>query len=229
MKKQCEVIFVLIILILFLTPFPVGVSKVFAQDKSAGMATIKLPQPKYSSDTSVEKALLERRSVRSYKTEPLTIPEIAQVLWAAQGITEPKKGMRTAPSARGMYFIEVYLIAGNVTNLPAGMYKYGPQGHELIKIAEGNIKDDLFKAAGQAQIKNAPAVLLIAGKSTEAAGNPQWMYLEAGHVSQNVYLQAESLKLGTVTMAGFKVEDVKKALKLPVSEQPIYLMCVGKK
>jgi nitroreductase len=216
MKKQCVVIFVLIILILFLTPFPVGVSKVFAQDKSAGMATIKLPQPKYSSDTSVEKALLERRSVRSYKTEPLTIPEIAQVLWAAQGITEPKKGMRTAPSARGMYFIEVYLIAGNVTNLPAGMYKYGPQGHELIKIAEG-------------KIKNAPAVLLIAGKSTEAAGNPQWMYLEAGHVSQNVYLQAESLKLGTVTMAGFKVEDVKKALKLPASEQPIYLMCLGKK
>ena len=111
---------------------------------------------KYSSDTSVEKALLERRSVRSYKAEPLTIPEIAQILWAAQGITEPKKGMRTAPSARGMYLIEVYLVAGNVTNLPAGMYKYVPQGHELMKIAEGNVRDDLFKAAGQAQIKKRP-------------------------------------------------------------------------
>lgn len=229
MKKQYAMLFVLMVTICFLFPFTTGIEKVFAQDKSASAATIKLPAPKYSSDTSVEKALLERRSVRSYKAEPLTIPEIAQVLWAAQGITEPKKGMRTAPSARGMYLIEVYLIAGNVTNLPAGMYKYGPQGHELIKIAEGNIKDDLFKAAGQAQIKNAPAVLLIAGKSTEASGNPQWMYLEAGHVSQNVYLQAESLKLGAVTMAGFKVEDVKKALKLPASEQPIYLMCVGRK
>ena len=71
--------------------------------------------------------------------------------------------------------------------------------------------------------------MLIAGKSTEASGNPQWMYLEAGHVSQNVYLQAESVKLGVVTMAGFKVEDVKKTLKLPTNEQPIYLMCMGKK
>jgi len=55
------------------------------------------------------------------------------------------------------------------------------------------------------------------------------MYLEAGHVSQNVYLQAESLKLGAVTMAGFKTDDVKKALNLPASEQPIYIMCIGKK
>ena len=152
-----------------------------------------------------------------------------QILWAAQGITEPKKGMRTAPSARGMYLIEVYLVAGNVTNLPAGMYKYVPQGHELTKITEGNVRDDLFKAAGQAQIKSAPITLLIAGKSAEASNNSQWMYLEAGHVSQNVYLQAESLKLGAVTMNGFKAEDVKKAIKLPASEQPIYLMCVGRK
>ena len=229
MKKQCIMILILMTTVFYMATFSIGVEKVFAQDKSPGAATIKLPAPKYSSDTSVEKALLERRSVRSYKAEPLTIPEIAQVLWAAQGITEPKKGLRTAPSPRGIYLIEVYLIAGNVTNLPAGIYKYGPQGHELIKIAEGNIKDDLFKVAGQAQIKSAPVALLIAGKSAEASGNPQWMYLEAGHVSQNVYLQAESLKLGAVTMAGFKTDDVKKALNLPASEQPIYIMCIGKK
>ena len=121
------------------------------------------------------------------------------------------------------------MIAGNINNLSAGLCKYVPLSHELIKIAEGNIKDDLFRTAGQAQIRNAPATLLIAGKSTEASGNPQWMYLEAGHVSQNVYLQSESLKLGAVTMAGFKAEDVKKALNLPAGEQPIYLMTIGKK
>jgi SagB-type dehydrogenase family enzyme len=229
MKKQYAMLLVLMVTMFFLVSFPGATEKAFAQDKSAGAATIKLPAPKYSSDTSVEKALLERRSVRSYKAEPLTIPEIAQILWAAQGITGPKTGMRTVPSARGMYLIEIYLIAGDVTNFPAGMYKYVPQGHELIKIAEGNIRDDLFKTAGQAQIRNAPVILLIAGKSAEASGNSQFMYLEAGHVSQNVYLQAESLKLGTVTMAGFKADDVKKTLKLPTSEQPIYLMCIGKK
>jgi SagB-type dehydrogenase family enzyme len=229
MRKLYTMLLVLIITVFFLVTFSATVEKTFAQDKSESATTIKLPAPKYSSETSVEKALLERRSVRSYKAEPLTIPEIAQILWAAQGITEPKKGMRTAPSARGMYLIEVYLIAGNVTSLPAGLYKYVPQGHELIKIAEGNVKDDLYKAAGQAQIKNAPITLLIAGKSAEASSNPQWMYLEAGHVSQNVYLQAESLKLGAVTMNGFKAEDVKKALNLPAGQQAVYLMCIGKK
>ena len=228
MKKK-NVILLLFIIICFFTSFLIGIGKTFAQDKSVAAMTIKLPAPKYSSDTTVEKALRERRSVRSYKAEPLTINEIAQILWAAQGITEPKKGMRTAPSARGMYLIEVYLIAGNVSNLTAGLYKYEPQGHELIKIAEGNVKDDLYKVANQTQIKNAPAVLAIAGKSVEAGSNQQFMYLEAGHVSQNVYLQAESLKLGTVTMAGFKAEEVKKVLKLPANEQPIYLMAIGKK
>ncbi len=71
--------------------------------------------------------------------------------------------------------------------------------------------------------------MLIAGKSAEASGNPQWMYLEAGHDYQNVYLQAESLKLEVVTMAGFKVEDARKAFKLPTDGQPVYLMCAGKK
>ncbi len=227
MKKQNAIPFVLIVSLCFFIFFLTGIEKVFAQDKSA--TNIKLPVPRYSSDTSVEKALLERRSVRSYKTEPLSMNEIGQILWAAQGITEPKKGMRTAPSARGMYFLEVYLIAGNVVNLPAGLYKYKPQGHELIKIVEENVKDDLYKAASQDQIKNAPAVLLITGKSAEAGFSSQFMYLEAGHVSQNVYLQAESLKLGTVTMAGFKPEDVKRALKLPANELPIYLMALGKK
>lgn len=227
MKRRNVIVLLFIITICF-SSFLTGIEKTFAQDKSVA-TTIKLPAPKYSSDTTVEKALRERRSVRSYKAEPLTINEIAQILWAAQGITEPKKGMRTAPSARGMYLIEVYLIAENVVNLTAGLYKYGPQGHELIKIAEGNVKDDLYKVANQAQIKNAPAVLAIAGKALEAGSNQQFMYLEAGHVSQNVYLQAESLKLGTVTMAGFKAEEVKKILKLPANEQPIYLMAIGKK
>ncbi|HVN96424.1 MAG TPA: SagB/ThcOx family dehydrogenase [Syntrophorhabdaceae bacterium] len=228
MKKYMLMTAILIVSVCMLVPLFMGVTQVYAQDK--GAANIKLPAPRYSSDTSVEKALAERRSVRSYKAEPLTMAEIGQILWAAQGITEPKKGLRTAPSPRGAFLIDVYLFAGNVTGLANGMYRYVPQGHELMKIAEGNLKDDLlYKAAPQAQIKFAPAVLLIAGKSTGEAMNPYWTYLEAGHVSENVYLQAESLKLGTVTMAGFKADDVKNAVKLPANEQPIYLMSIGKK
>jgi len=198
-----------------------------AQVKSSG-ETIKLPPPRYESDVSVEKALLERRSIRSYKEEPLTLNELSQILWAAQGITEPKKGLRTAPSPRAVYLLEVYVLPGNVTNLPMGIYKYQPQSHDLIKIADGDKKAELFKAAGQAPIKNAPVALVITGLS-EKTQNPAWMYLEAGHAAENIYLQSVSLKLGTVTMGGFKEEEVRKALNFPEKERILYIMPIGKK
>jgi SagB-type dehydrogenase family enzyme len=109
-----------------------------------------------------------------------------------------------------------------------GTYKYQPQGHELIKIADGDKKAELFKAVGHAPIKNAPAVLVFSGLS-EKTQRPAWMYLEAGHAAQNVYLQAVSLKLGGVVMGGFKDDDVRKVLNLTEKEQPLYIMPIGKK
>jgi len=159
----------------------------------------------------------------------LSLAEISQILWAAQGITEPTKGLRTAPSAGAQYFLEIYVLPGNVTGLSTGMFKYHPQGHELVRIAEGDKKADLFKAVGQAPIKNAPVALVITGLSEKAQQRPTRMYLEGGHAAQNIYLQAVSLKLGTVVMGGFKEEEVRKALNLPEKEQPIYIMPVGKK
>lgn len=190
--------------------------------------SIKLPSPRLDGGVSVEKALLERRSVRSYKVEPLALAEVSQLLWAAQGITEPKRGLRTAPSARASYLLEVYLVAAKVTGLPAGMYRYRPRGHELARVSTGDIRADLFSAVGQPPVRNAPAALLIAGLTGKGT-NPEWMYLEAGHAAQNVYLQAVSLNLGTVVMAGFKPDAVKKELRLPEGEQPIYVMPVGRK
>jgi SagB-type dehydrogenase family enzyme len=199
-----------------------------AQEKAPG-AVIALPAPKLDGAVSVEKALAERRSVRAYKSEALSLEEVSQILWAAQGITDPSKGYRTAPSARGTYVIQVYLVAGNVSGLPAGLYKYEPKGHALVKLSEGDKKGNLLKAAGQAAIGPAPAALIISGVTDRSAANPNWMYLEAGHASENVYLQAFTLKLGTVAMAGFKPEEVKRALSLPEKEQPIYIMPFGRK
>jgi SagB-type dehydrogenase family enzyme len=213
--------------ILMLLPLCPKGQSLLAQENSKGEA-VKLPPPRYDSEVSIEKALLERRSIRSFKEEPLTLNELSQILWAAQGITEPKKGLRTAPSARALFLIEVYVLPGNVTNLPMGTYKYQPQGHELIKIADGDKKAELFKAVGHAPIKNAPAVLVFSGLS-EKTQRPAWMYLEAGHAAQNVYLQAVSLKLGGVVMGGFKDDDVRKVLNLTEKEQPLYIMPIGKK
>ena len=228
--KSCRLkkIFPLVMLLL-LCCWYIGAADVSAEEKAAAGPSIKLPPPKLDGTLSVEKALSERRSVRAYKPEALSMAEVSQILWAAQGVTEPAKGLRTAPSPRGMFLLEVYLVAGNVTGLSAGLYRYQPKGHELIKIADGDKKADLYKAANQPAINSAPADLIIAGASERSAANPFWIYLEAGHAAQNVYLQAISLKLGTVSIAGFKPEDVKRALTLPEKEQPIYIMPFGRK
>ena len=230
MKKHFPLFSLMLILglaILALAPLCGEDQWAIAQGKGSG-EPFKLPPPRYESEVSVEKALLERRSIRSYKEEPLTLNDLSQILWAAQGITEPKKGLRTAPSPRAQFLIEVYVLPGNVTNLPPGAYKYQTQGHELVKIADGDKKAELFKAVGQASIKNAPAVLVFSGLS-EKTQRPAWMYLEAGHAAQNVYLQAVSLKMGGVVIGGFKDEDVRKVLSLLEKEQPLYIMPIGKK
>jgi SagB-type dehydrogenase family enzyme len=218
-----------VLVIALLCSWSVLIGDAGAQEKAAAGVTIKLPSPKLDGTVSIEKALSERRSVRAYKPEPLSMAEVSQILWAAQGVTEPGKGLRTAPSARGMFLVDVYLVAANVTDLPAGLYRYQPKGHELFKVADGDKKAELHKAAGQAAINGAPAVLIITGASDRVANNPSMMYLEAGHAAQNIYLQAVSLKLGTVSMAGFKPEEVKRALSLSEKEQPIYIMPVGRK
>jgi len=189
--------------------------------------TITLPQPQCDGNVSVEKALKERRSIRTYKPDSLSIGTISQLLWAAQGITEPSRGLRTAPSARASYFIEVYVIAGSITGIAPGMYKYYPREHAIKLVSAGDIKDRLYTAVGQNPIRSAPAALLFTGHSTRST-NPAWMYLEVGHAAQNVFLQSVALHLGTVVMAGFTPENVKKVLNLPGDELPVYIMPVGK-
>lgn len=199
-----------------------------APAKKSEAEIIKLPAPKLDGTVSVEKALAERRSVRAYKDEPLSLAEVSQILWAAQGISDSTSGKRTAPSARASYYLDIFLVSGKVTDLPGGLYKYQPQGHQLLRVAEGDAKAKLFDAAGQAPIEKAPAALLVTGQSDRAT-NPNWMYLEAGHAAQNVYLQGVSLGIGTVVMAGFKPDEVKKAMGLPENNELIYIMPLGKK
>jgi len=222
--RQTTVIAVLVSLLCLVSFLPGPIPTAQGQTGAA----ISLPQPVLDGTVSIEKALSQRRTLRSYQDLPLTMADVSQMLWAAQGITEPKKGLRTAPSARAIYLMQIYLVADRVTGLPAGLYKYQPQGHQLIKVADGDIKGILFGAAPQNPIKNAPAAMIIAGFPAKAP-NSAWMYLEAGHVAENVALQAVSLKMGIVTVGGFKPDDVKKALKLPESETPIYILPMGKK
>ena len=194
---------------------------------------IKLPLPKYNSNTSIEQALLKRRSVRNYKDEPTTIKEISQLLWAAQGITSPS-GLRAAPSAGALYPLELYIVSSNVTDLPVGIYKYRLPRHELVHISKEDKKIDLANAAfGRSFINKAAVVIVFSAvyqRTTIKYGQRgiRYVHMDIGHAAQNIYLQAVSLGLGTVAVGSFDDDEIKKIVGMPDEEQAIYMMPVGR-
>ncbi len=197
---------------------------------------IPLPEPKFDSDVSIEEALLARRSVRSYTDEPLTLQEVSQLLWAAQGITvrpDGRKG-RTAPSAGGLHPLEVYLTVRNVKGLEPGVYHFDPYEHNLRKVLVGNIHPELSDAAlDQAWVAAAPINIVIGAvyeRSTIRYGERgiRYVHMEVGHVGQNISLQVISLDLGTVVVGAFDDERVREIVNMAEDVAPLYIMPVGR-
>lgn len=194
---------------------------------------IKLPEPGHQGEVSVGEALLERRSVRDYTAESLTIGEVSQLLWAAQGITDPR-GLRTAPSAGALYPLETYVVVGDVVSLDEGVYRYEPAEHALVRVLNNDLRGELAGAAlGQECVeKGAIDVVFTAvyERTTGKYGDRgiRYVHMEVGHAAQNLCLQAVALGLGTVTIGAFDDEMVKKVLNLPSSESPLYIMPVGR-
>ncbi len=195
---------------------------------------IKLPPPALEGKISLEKALKERRSIRQYKNLPITVSDLSQILWAAQGISGAG-GRRTAPSAGALYPLELCVVAGNVSGLSSGVYSYDPHRHELSRTMGGDKRAELSNAAlSQSSIRQAAAVLVISAvyeRVTVKYGERgiRYAHMEAGHAAQNVFLEAVPLDLGTVVIGAFRDDQVRAVLKLPEREQPLYIMPVGKK
>lgn len=202
-----------------------------AQTELSGRIT--LPEPLFKGKILTEEALKRRRSVREYQDKPLTLEEISQLLWAAQGITG-EYGMRTAPSAGALYPIELYIAAGRVDGLAAGIYRYRPKGHELQKVAEGDKRGDLYQASlEQESLRDGAAAVVIAavyGRTTRKYGGRGIMYvhMEVGGVAENIYLQAVSLGIGTVFLGAFDDEMVKKVVNMAEGEEPLAIMPFGR-
>lgn len=195
---------------------------------------IKLPEPSYTGNISVETALSKRRSIRDYSGENLTLEEVSQLLWAAQGITAPWGG-RTAPSAGALYPLELYIVVGDVEGIDKGVYKYSREEHELEKVKEGDIRAELADAAiGQACIRDAAIDIVFTAvyeRTTRKYGERgiRYVHMEAGHAAQNVYLQAVSLDLGTVVTGAFIDDRVKELVNAGEQEKTLYIMPVGRK
>jgi len=197
-------------------------------------AAIQLPEPRYNGDVSIEQSLLQRRSIRSYTGEPLTLQEVSQLLWAAQGITDPR-GFRTAPSAGALYPLEVYVVAGDVQDLSPAIYRYEPDQHQLAKVADGDVRAKLAEVAlGQSCVKEGVVDFIFTAVYERTTGKygdrgARYVHIEVGHAAQNLCLQATALDLGVVTIGAFHDEGVAKLLNLPQNEQPLYIIPVGRK
>ena len=195
---------------------------------------VTLPEPRHDSDVSIEQSMLLRRSVRSYTREPLTLQEVSQLLWAAQGITDAL-GRRTAPSAGALYPLEIYAVAGNVEDLSAGVYKYEVDKHQLVRVMDGDIRNELSSAAlGQGSVRSGAIAFVFTAvyeRITIKYGDRgvRYVHLETGHAAQNLCLQATAMGLGVVTVGAFSDEQVVEVLNLPEDEKPLYILPVGRK
>lgn len=206
--------------------------------KTEALVTIEeeiiLPRPDIEGRVSLEHALLKRRSHREYSERPLTLKEVAQLLWAAQGVTSDD-GKRTAPSAGALYPLELYVVAGKVIDLAAGVYKYQPAKHTLMKTLEGDKRNALSSTVlFQPSIRHGAVVLVFTAvyeRITGRYGNRGrgYVHMEAGHAAQNVYLQAATLDIGTVVVGAFQDDLAADVLDLPNEEHPLYFMPAGRK
>jgi len=191
-----------------------------------------LPAPSFDGKISVEKAIKSRRSIRSYKQDSLTLAQISQLLWAAQGITS-NDGFRTAPSAGATYPLEIYLVVGKVTDLTSGIYKYLNKDHVIIKIGDGDKRAELSDAAlSQEWIKEAPIAIVVCGiyeRTSKKYGDnaSKFVHMEVGCVAQNLYLQATALGLGTTFVGTIDAEKIASVLHLDKNEHALCILPVG--
>ena len=198
-------------------------------------ARIPLPDPSGWQALSLEQAIAARRSVRDYTAQPLTLDDLSRLLHAAQGITEPRRGFRAAPSAGALYPIELYPVVHDVAGLEPGLYHYAVQEHALERVQAGDLHSAVMQAGlGQSVLGQAAVCFVLSAifqrtrfKYRERAY--RYVLLEAGHVGQNLCLAATGLGLGACTDGAFDDDDLNELLGLDGQEEAaLYIIAVGK-
>jgi len=193
---------------------------------------VKLSELKVSSKSRIEELIEKRRSVRKYTDRELSESVISRILWTAQGISS-EGGLRTSPSAGALYPLEIHVVAGEVSGLEPGIYRYIPEEHTLVQEIAGDMREKLSKAVlSQPMVKNTSVSIVISAvypRITSKYGKRgiRYTHMEAGHAAQNVYLMGVELGIGTCAIGAFEDEEVRKVLKMPVNEDPLYIMPLG--
>ena len=194
---------------------------------------IKLPDPGLDR-VSVSEALYERTSRRNFTPEGLDLNQVGSLLWAAGGVgVDGASGAtRTAPSAGGTYPLDIYLVTGIKTEgIIVGVYHYDHESHALVPVAAGDRREQLAASAlGQDFIAEAPVNIVLVAHYERTTGRygdrgERYVHMDAGYASQNVYLMAEELGLGTVAVGAF--DDAGIAAILETTGAPLKIMPVG--
>ncbi|MFH1339260.1 MAG: SagB/ThcOx family dehydrogenase [Candidatus Omnitrophota bacterium] len=190
---------------------------------------IQLPAAIQKGKMPLEDAISMRRSQREFAEKDLDLNQLGQLLWAAQGITGKKEGyeFRSAPSAGALYPMEIYAVSRN------GLFRYLPSSHKLEVLSDKDLRNSLAGAAlGQEPVRGAPVDIVICAVYERVTGKYgrrgiRYAHIEAGHIAQNIHLQAVALGLGSVPIGAFNDEEVKGVLSLSPDHEPLYIISVG--
>jgi SagB-type dehydrogenase family enzyme len=197
---------------------------------------IKLPPPKSTSTVSLDDAIQNRRSIRDFSKKALTMNQLSYLLWASTGINRKEYGfeLRTTPSAGALYPIETYLVINNVENILQGTYHYNIKHHLLEKIKTGDFRKEISKAAlDQIMCYHAAVVFIwtaIFNRSKCKYGERayRYIYLDAGHIAENIALSATSLKLGSCQIAALYDDEVNQLIDIDgKKESTVYMSVIG--
>jgi SagB-type dehydrogenase family enzyme len=192
-----------------------------------GNPVVKLPPAPATGTMPLEQAIAKRRSVRRFTPEPLTLQQIGQLCWAAQGITDSARGFRAAPSAGALYPIELYVLSAD------GVDHYRPKDHSLERIITGDQRKALQRAGlKQESIGSAPVCFVVTAAVERTARKygdraERYCLLEAGHVAQNILLQATALDLAGVPIGASDDHKIAALLRLPDTRVVAYLIPIG--
>ena len=191
----------------------------YAADK-----VIRLPKPDMNRGGPVMKALEDRHSTREFAAKALSMADLSDLLWAANGVNRPESGKRTAPSAMDKQDVDVYVV------LPQGTYLYDAKAHQLNLVSEGDHRDAV--AGGQAFVKTAPVSLVLVSDVARMGDVKDSHALlmcavDAGIVSQNISVFCSAANLATVPRASMDEAKLRTVLKLKDSQKPLMNHPVG--
>lgn len=200
-----------------------------------GAPPIALPNPSKAGGQPIWQLIASRRSVRRYARRPLSLGELSQLLWASQGVTSPGwLALRAAPSAGALYPIETHICANNVEGLTPGLYRYLPVEHALRQTHLGPTGTRLANAAlGQDVLAKAAAVFVwtaVPARCEVKYGDraARYIYLETGHIAENLYLAATALGLGCCAVGAFDDSQIDLVLGVDgVNETAVYICAIG--